>query len=84
MSAYKPGEAWDLAMAALKRNDFLEAQRLCEHMVESDMKLMLRRIAEKQRGAVAQTAELGGSLRVGDSAKDAGSSPAGPSNKESP
>lgn len=80
MNTYKPGEAWDLAVKALAKNDFLEAQRLCEHMVESDVKLMLRRISEKQRGSVAQTVEHGGSLRVGDSATDAGSSPAGPSN----
>lgn len=26
-SRYQPGEAWDLAMAALKRGDFAEAQR---------------------------------------------------------
>lgn len=49
---YKPGEAWDLSVKALAKNDFLEAQRLCEHMVESDMKLMVRRISEKQRETV--------------------------------
>lgn len=52
MNVYKPGEAWDLAQKALKDGNLLEAQRLCEFMVESDMKLTLRRIAEKQREEV--------------------------------